>query len=64
MSTVATAPDDAWQEGYAAFEDGVAESKNPYPHGCDEHLSWNDGWLAAQTAFTGSDADAHTGGVL
>ena len=36
----------AWQEGYNAADTGVRESKNPYRIGSNEHLSWNDGYLA------------------
>ncbi|MCR4300230.1 MAG: hypothetical protein NUV51_01330 [Sulfuricaulis sp.] len=36
----------AWQDGYDAADRGVSESKNPYPMGSDERLSWNDGYMA------------------
>ncbi len=34
-------------EGAAAFHDGQSETSNPYAHGTDEHLSWNDGYMEA-----------------
>ena len=59
MTAISAAAQDAWQEGYDAFDNGQPETANPHAHGTDEHLSWNDGWLEAQRAFSGSDADAH-----
>lgn len=35
----------ARQEGYDAADRGESESKNPYPRGSDERLSWNDGYM-------------------
>ena len=60
MTATASSAPDAWQEGFDAFDSGQAETANPYAHGTDEHLAWNDGWMEAQRAFTGSDADAHS----
>lgn len=37
----------AKSEGAAAFHEGQSETANPYAHGTDEHLSWNDGFIAA-----------------
>lgn len=60
MSAVATSEGDAFAEGFTAFDDGQSETANPYPFGTDEHLSWNDGWMAAQSAFAGADPEAHS----
>lgn len=40
-------PSDAFAEGAEAFLSGKGEDENPYDPIQDEHLSWNDGWLAA-----------------
>ncbi len=37
---------EAWMEGYDAADSGEEESANPYPVQSDEHLSWNDGYMA------------------
>lgn len=41
---------DPYAEGVEAFDAGKDETVNPYPEGTDEHLSWNDGWNAANEA--------------
>lgn len=45
--------DDAYNEGYEAAFAGLPESKNPYPIESDEHLSWNDGYMAAEEEMDG-----------
>ncbi len=45
----------AFFDGYNARYAGTDESKNPHPPSADEHLSWNDGWAAADTEL---DPDA------
>ena len=39
---------DFYAEGFDAYHCGKCESDNPYQASEDSHLSWNDGWLAAQ----------------
>lgn len=36
--------DQAYLEGAKAAKNGVPLSKNPYPAGSEENLSWADGW--------------------
>ena len=38
----------AFNQGYDDYYKGRGEEHNPYDLTTDEHLSWNDGWLAAQ----------------
>lgn len=42
---------EAWNEGHDAFEDGIHAEENPYSVGI-EHEEWEEGWYAAQEAFT------------
>ena len=46
----ATSAQIAKSEGAQAFYDGHSEMANPYAHGTDEHLSWNDGFMEARDA--------------
>jgi ribosome modulation factor len=39
---------DAFEEGYDAYWDGVDVSGNPYKEDTDDHRSWEEGWRAAR----------------
>ncbi|MGA2063281.1 MAG: hypothetical protein ABSG67_22655 [Thermoguttaceae bacterium] len=39
---------DAFEEGYDAYWEGVDVSDNPYEEDTDEHCSWEEGWRAAR----------------
>jgi hypothetical protein len=39
---------DAYNEGYDAYSDGVAFSENPHNRGTDDRRSWETGWKAAK----------------
>jgi len=39
---------EAFQEGYAAYEDGRKVSDNPNPIGTDLYNQWDKGWHQAQ----------------
>jgi hypothetical protein len=39
---------DAFDEGYDAYWDGVEVSDNPYEEDTDGHRSWEEGWRAAR----------------
>ena len=43
--------DQAYDEGWAAYEDCLGLCDNPYDPEEDEHLSWNDGYLAAEDEY-------------
>lgn len=48
--TEPTMPNDrseAWQEGNAAWHEGLTDADNPYANGTDESMDWFDGWNAA-----------------
>jgi ribosome modulation factor len=47
--------EDAFNEGFDAYLAGKGEERNPYAPEGDEHLSWNDGWLAAQAEEGGEE---------
>ncbi|WP_157650624.1 hypothetical protein [Burkholderia ubonensis] len=38
---------EAWQEGNAAWHEGLTDADNPYANGTDESMDWFDGWNAA-----------------
>lgn len=40
--------DEASEEGYDAYWDGVDSGDNPHAHGTTQHSSWDEGWLQAQ----------------
>jgi ribosome modulation factor len=40
--------DDAFDEGYDAYWDGVDAIDNPYDEGTEERRSWEEGWRAAR----------------
>lgn len=31
-------------EGVYAYDRGICRHDNPYAHGTDEHMFWDDGW--------------------
>lgn len=33
------------EQGKAAYREGMGREANPYPPGCEESVSWFDGWL-------------------
>ena len=37
---------DAWQQGYYAYENGLCQSENPWEAG-EDHNEWNCGYWAA-----------------
>jgi len=39
---------DAYDEGYDAYWDGVEVSDNPYEEDTNGHRSWEEGWRAAR----------------
>jgi ribosome modulation factor len=39
---------DAFQEGYDAYWEGVDVSDNPYDEETDDRRSWEEGWRAAR----------------
>ena len=39
---------DAFEEGYDAYWDGVDVSGNPYKEDTDDRRSWEEGWRAAR----------------
>ena len=39
---------DAFDEGYDAYWDGVDVGDNPYDEETEERRSWEDGWRAAR----------------
>jgi hypothetical protein len=41
-------PNDAYDEGYGAYWDGVDISGNPYEEDAAERQAWEDGWRAAR----------------
>jgi hypothetical protein len=41
-------PNDAYDEGYNAYWDGVDVSDNPCDNGTEERRFWEDGWCAAR----------------
>lgn len=44
MRTVLSRLEVIFDQGYAAYNDGIARSLNPYLVGSDEEASWFDGW--------------------
>jgi ribosome modulation factor len=40
--------DDAFDEGYDAYWEGMDVSGNPYEEDTDGHRSWEEGWRAAR----------------
>jgi hypothetical protein len=38
---------DAGAEGSEAYYAGRSDTANPFPHGNDQHLEWNDGYAQA-----------------
>lgn len=40
--------DDAFEEGYDAYWEGVDVSDNPHEKATDKHRSWEDGWRTAR----------------
>lgn len=36
-----------WQEGNAAYHEGLTDADNSYEIGSDEAMDWFDGWCAA-----------------
>lgn len=48
MSDVPRNDDEAFEEGYDAYWDGVDSDNNPHPHGTEQHPSWDEGWSQAQ----------------
>ena len=47
----------AKQEGFDAYDNGKDITDNPYPHGTDQHLSWNDGLQEAEDCDTEDSND-------
>jgi len=39
---------DAYDEGYDAYWEGVEVRDNPYEEDTDGHCSWEEGWRAAR----------------
>lgn len=48
---------EARSAGDAAYFAGLSETDNPYDHGTDEHLSWNDGYMQAAAQDQAGDDD-------
>jgi len=44
---------EAWQEGNAAYWDGLSDADNPHPNGSDEAMDWNDGYRYAEESDEG-----------
>jgi ribosome modulation factor len=40
--------DEAYEEGYDAYWDGVDVSGNPYDEDTNDRRSWEEGWIAAR----------------
>ena len=40
--------DDAFQQGYDAYWDGVDPDDNPHLAESEEHFRWDEGWAQAQ----------------
>jgi ribosome modulation factor len=44
MRTVLSKLEIIHDQGYAAYNDGIARSLNPYPVGSTEEAAWFEGW--------------------
>lgn len=44
MRTVLSRSEIVFDQGYAAYLDGIARSLNPYPTGSEDEKSWFAGW--------------------
>ena len=40
--------DNAFEEGYDAYWDGIDADDNPHPSGTEQRSSWDEGWSQAQ----------------
>jgi ribosome modulation factor len=40
--------DEAYEEGYDAYWDGVDGNNNPYDEDTDERRRWEEGWIEAR----------------